>query len=33
MLCVYISPQHGAFWVYGWRRRPPDMDGNWEYTE
>jgi len=33
MLCVTLSPRHSASLGYGWRRRPADMEGSYEYVE
>jgi hypothetical protein len=33
MFCGSLSPQHEASSRYGWRRRPPFIEGSCEYTE
>jgi len=32
-LCGSVSPRNGASSVFGWRRRPPDTEGSWQYNE
>jgi len=32
-LCGSPSPQYSAYLLYGWRRQPPDMEGNCNYIE
>jgi hypothetical protein len=33
MLYGSLSPRHGASSSFGWRKRPPDMEGSYEYIE
>jgi hypothetical protein len=33
MLCWSLSSRHSAYSGRGWRRRPRDIDGSWEYIE
>jgi len=33
MICGSLSPWHGATSGFGWRRQPPDMEGNCEYIQ
>jgi len=33
MLTGYLSPRHAAFSCCEWKRRPPDMEGRYEYIK